>query len=60
MTKEQLGEIAYKAYCQEREWRSVRGEPLPHWNEQDQHLRDAWAKAADAVAFTLRSLVAPG
>jgi hypothetical protein len=60
MTSEQLGEIAYNAYCEARGWKSVRGDPLPHWKQQDETLREAWSKAADAVAFTLRNLAAPG
>ena len=47
---ERLGEIAYNAYCAARDWRSVRNEPLPHWNQQDEHLKKAWMLAAEAVA----------
>jgi len=50
MTNERLGEIAYDAYCASREWKSVRGEPLPHWKQQDGSLRAAWVAAASAVA----------
>lgn len=50
MNNERLGEIAYNAYCAAREWKSVRGEPLPHWKEQDPTLRAAWVAAAEAVA----------
>ena len=60
MSNEQLGEIAYNAYCESRGWKSVRGEMLPHWQQQDEALRAAWSKAAEAVAFTLRNLTAPG
>lgn len=55
-----LGEIAYNAYCAARGWKSVRGEPLPHWSQQDQSLRDAWIKAAEAVAAKLREDCSPG
>lgn len=50
MNDERLGEIAYDAYCAARGWKSVRGEPLPHWRQQDETLRNAWVTAAQAVA----------
>jgi hypothetical protein len=50
MRNERLGEIAYNAYCAARGWKSVRGEPLPHWQQQDDTLRAAWCDAAEAVA----------
>jgi hypothetical protein len=50
---ERLGEIAYNAYCAKRDWKSVRGEPLPHWNQQDEALREAWVAAASAVATVI-------
>jgi hypothetical protein len=56
-----LGEIAYNAYCEARLWTSVSGQHLPHWNEQSQELRDAWNKAAQAVAAALHGMTAgPG
>jgi hypothetical protein len=60
MTDQQLGEIAYNAYCESRGWKSVRGEHLPHWKEQSQELRDAWARAADAVRVAIHNETAPG
>ena len=48
-TTETLGKLAYEAYCSTRGWKSVRGEPLPHWEQQDQPLRDAWCAAARAI-----------
>ena len=53
MNKERLGEIAYNAYCETRDWKSVRGEPLPHWKQQSEDLRNSWIKAAEAVAKEL-------
>ncbi len=50
MRNERLGEIAYNAYCAARGWKSVRGEPLPHWQQQDDTLRAAWCDAAEAVS----------
>ena len=57
---ERLGQIAYDAYCESRGWKSVRGEPLPHWKQQDESLRLAWVKAAEAVATEVRNLTARG
>ncbi len=59
-SSERLGEVAYNAYCEAREWKSVRGEPLPHWSQQDESLRDAWIGAAEAVAEFIRNATAPG
>lgn len=50
MNNEQLGKIAYDAYCAARGWKSVRGEPLPHWQQQSEDLRAAWIAAAEAVS----------
>lgn len=49
MQNERLGELAYNAYCAARNWKSVRGEALPHWLQQDESLRAAWVAAAVAV-----------
>ena len=50
MDTTRLGEVAYNAYCEERDWLSVSGNSLPQWHEQDPDLRDAWDVAAKAVA----------
>lgn len=57
---ERLGEIAYNAYCASRSWKSVRGEPLPHWLEQSEDLRRAWVVAASAVAEAIKNQTAMG
>ena len=57
---ERLGEIAYNAYCKTRDWKSVRGEPLPHWNQQSEDLRKSWVEAAEAVAKEIRIAGSPG
>ena len=44
-----LGKAAYDAYCQQRGWKSVKGDPLPQWAEQDPNLRQAWMAGAEAV-----------
>jgi hypothetical protein len=54
------GEIAYNAYCKAREWKSVRGERLPHFEEQSPELRQAWEIAAKAVAEEIRNATSPG
>lgn len=50
MNKYHLGEIAYNAYCESRQWKSVRGEPLPAFGSQTEQLKEAWQAAAEAVA----------
>lgn len=55
-----LGEIAYNAYCEDREWKSVRGEPLPHFKQQAPELQQAWDKAGQAVADYIRTQTGPG
>jgi hypothetical protein len=57
---ERLGEIAYNAYCKARGWKSVRGEPLPHWGQQDEALRAAWVAGADAVRQEIFNQTARG
>ena len=49
MSNEHIGKIAYDAYCKERGWKSVRGDSLPQWEQQDQSLRTAWVYGAQAV-----------
>jgi hypothetical protein len=46
----QLGKIAYEAYCKSRGWKSVRGEPLPQFEAQEERLQVAWQEAAEAVS----------
>jgi hypothetical protein len=43
------GEIAYDAYCEARDWKSVRGELLPPFTGQTEELQQAWETAAKAV-----------
>lgn len=57
---EKLGRIAYDAYCAHRDWKSVRGEPLPHFDQQSAELRAAWCHAAEAVAKEIRNATSPG
>ena len=48
-----LGQIAYDTYCGHRNWQSVRGEPLPKFENQSPDLILGWEKAADAVSAAL-------
>lgn len=52
---EKLGEVAYNAYCEQREWKSLNGDPLPNWKQQDEKLRAAWSAAVNAVVAELLS-----
>lgn len=45
-----LGKLAYDAYCANRGWKSVRGEPLPQFDQQSPELQAAWEEAANAVS----------
>ena len=45
----QYAKAAYEAYCKARNWKSVKGEPLPHFEQQSQELQDAWWEAANKV-----------
>lgn len=52
--------IAYEAYCKARNWESVKGEPLPHFEQQDPQLQEAWRLAAEAVAREIQNQTGPG
>jgi hypothetical protein len=43
------GQIAYDAYFEHCEGKSIRGEDLPAWNDQASEIRDHWEAAAWAV-----------
>jgi len=51
MTTEQtdMGRVAYEAYYQACDGRSVHGEQLPSWTGQAPAIRENWRAAADAV-----------
>ncbi len=53
------GEMAYNAYCDNRKWKSVRGDPLPAFENQSSELKAAWEAAAQAVAEQVRSAREP-
>lgn len=48
MTKT-LGQVAYQAYCDSVNWKSVAGVDLPSWEAQTVRLQTAWNEAAVAV-----------
>ena len=43
------GGLAYDAYFRHCQGKSIRGEPLPAWKDQDPAIRAHWFAAADAV-----------
>jgi hypothetical protein len=45
-----LGKIAYEAYCESRDWKSYNGQPLPGFENQDNDLQKAWRRAGHAVS----------
>ncbi len=55
-----LGEIAYNAYCKSRDWKSVRGETLPQFNQQSPELKAAWDEAGKAVALEIKNQTSIG
>jgi len=44
-----LGQVAYEAYVGQVGGKSVRGEALPSWEDQDPKVAAAWCAAAQAV-----------
>lgn len=47
------GQVAYEAYGEVVDWKTVGGTPMPPWEAQSDRLRAAW----NAAAFAVRSLV---
>lgn len=44
-----LAQIAYEAYCDQREWKAFNGDALPQWDKVPEYIKDAWWEAAEAV-----------
>lgn len=44
-----LGQIAYEAYGNCRDWKVFTGDPMPTWEQQVPELQEAWEAAAQAV-----------
>lgn len=49
MTAEQLGELAYVAFCSSTHHKNLRGEPYPRWETLDPRKQSAWCDAARAI-----------
>lgn len=46
------GQLGYEAYCQHTGNKSlITGSLLPVWDKLMPHIREAWDKAGDAIAF---------
>ena len=51
---ESLGQIAYNAYCNSTNWKSlISGAALPQWPEVKLEIKTAWEAAAEAVKAQL-------
>lgn len=48
-------QVAYEAYCDSRNWESVRHEPLPQFEMQDGSIQDSWELAAQAARAPLQA-----
>lgn len=45
-----LGQIAYEAYCENTNWKSlISGQQLPQWKDVKPEIQRAWESAANAV-----------
>lgn len=49
-----LGQIAYEAYAEHSCWKSIRGELLPNWSDQQAEIMQHWEIAAAAVIHEVR------
>jgi hypothetical protein len=58
MDMRHLGQVAYEAYAEDREWTSVHGEALLAWEDMNDGMQLAWEYAAtEAVVAYLRLTV---
>ena len=48
------GQIGHEAYCNERDWQSYNGDPLPGWDEVDAPIQNGWEVAGRAVLEAFR------
>jgi hypothetical protein len=48
------GQVAYDAYAEDAGWKSIRGEDLPRWDQQDGLIQRHWDAAAQAILDKLR------
>lgn len=49
-----LAIAAYQAYGEEVGWKNWQGQPMPLWDELPAHIKEAWLKASEAVAWIVR------
>lgn len=52
-----FGQIAYEAYLESCGGKSIRGDDLPSWADQDPAIRAHWVAAAQAV---VKSVIGDG
>ena len=48
-SNEELGRLAYEAYCDARAWRAFDGTQLKSWIIVDRPIQQAWIKSAVAI-----------
>ena len=48
-----IGQVAYEGYVASCGGKSIRGEDLPSWQDQDAAIRGHWRASADAVTMFL-------
>lgn len=48
-----LGQVAYTAYAKDCDYKSIRGEDLPVWQDQDPAIQAQRAAAAKAVVMAV-------
>ncbi len=46
-----IGQVAYEGYFASCDGKSIPGEELPSWYDQDPAIREHWRAAADAVSM---------
>lgn len=44
-----LANVAYDAYCAERDWKSFNGDPLPQWGDVKPEIKKGWVTSVLAV-----------
>lgn len=49
-----LGQIAYEAYADHCNWKSIKGDSLPDWSNQLPEIMQHWEIAAIAVIHEVR------
>lgn len=44
-----LGQIAFEAYSKAKRGKTYDDKPIPHWDDLNEDVREAWGAAAQAV-----------